>query len=207
MAHIRQGGVAKPTNFRVYIYEPPAKTQNVAVANYFNEYGLQDNQSLRKLALSCEIAELPGKLNATTENRHFGPAFKVPYVSIQDDVQMTFRLSEDMYERKFFEAWMASIIDPVNNQMNFYKEYVSTIDIVQTDNNGYALYGIRMIEAYPIGLTPLSVDWSANDTYHKQNVLFTFRKWEPLYFNVESNPSTKVPSPYNIFKNVFKVLT
>jgi hypothetical protein len=153
-----------------------------SLVNYFVSAGIQAADG-SNLTLACESTDIPGKHFAAVDTRTYGPTFKTPHYAGFDDVSMVFRLSGDMIERKLFESWMNLIQDPTTNDFNFYKEYASTVEIIQLDKTGNEVYGVRLIDAYPISILPIPVDWNTVDTYQKQSIGFAYRKWEPFFLN------------------------
>lgn len=206
LAHIRSSGVVRPCNFQVNVFLPQMFFRGSgALVDYFSELGVTTNDS-HQLTFLCEAARLPGKAFATIDNRAYGPQYKTPYLpsySDTEEVALTFRLTRTMQERKLFDAWLNNIADPFTNDFNFYKEYISTIEIIQLDQEDNPVYGVRLLEAYPLSIQGNELDMGANDSYHKMQVAFTYRKWEPLYFTNQGTTTWKLPTPLEIFKNVF----
>ena len=54
----------------------------------------------------------------------------VGVVSLQD-LDLTFRIGQDMFERTFFEEWQDRIIDHETHALNYYENYVRDIYIAQ----------------------------------------------------------------------------
>lgn len=84
-----------------------------------------------ELMAFCEHSQLPGYQFATVENRHYGPAFKVPHLPQYQEVTMTFMCGATMWERYLFDTWMYMVMDPLSNDFNYMSEYAVDIDIVQ----------------------------------------------------------------------------
>jgi hypothetical protein len=135
----------------------------------------------KDLILRCETAQLPGITYATAEQK-FGsnPIEKYPYSVEFGDVDLTFIVSDTMNEKLFFDGWMEQI-SPSNNYNFNYKtgdanSYGANITINQYNLSNVLTYSINLIDAYPISVNQLDLDWSA-EGYHKLAVVFAYTYW------------------------------
>jgi len=162
--------LARPNRFDVLI---PVTD---ALKNKLNDLGIQSD----RLSLRCESTQLPSRSFSTIEQK-FGsnPVEKYPYETLYNDVEMTFIVSGNMNERKFFDSWM-DIISPTNNYNFEYKQnYSVPIDVIQYDLTNEPSYTITLFDAYPISVNQLDLDWSS-DNYHKLTVVFAYTYWKEI---------------------------
>lgn len=68
-----------------------------------------------------------------------------------------------------------------------------------TDLDGTKIYGIKLINAFPITVNALPLSW-ANDDLHRLSVSFRFDKWE----NVNDLLNTTEPAPADVQRNPFR---
>ncbi len=138
----------------------------------------------RYLALQCETAELPGKTLQTTDVKIYGPTFKVPYQTQYADTSLTFICTNQFYERKLFDRWMEAIMPSDTNNLRFPKgnqsRYMTNIKIIQYDDFIKQIYAVELIDAFPIGIGPQSLNW-ADDGFHRLTVQFAYQKYRPIY--------------------------
>lgn len=179
-------GIAIASDFRVMIM-PPAS--------------ISDLMSAQQLMFRCESATLPGRTLATSDLRIYGPTEKYPYQTTYDDITLTFICSGDMVEKTFFDGWL-ELINP-SSKWNFeYKEsYVTTIEINQLDRLGNIPYKIKLLDAYPVSINQLDLDWYNSEAYHKLSVTFAYTSWERLPVgadDVRYEESTPTGSGYNL---------
>jgi hypothetical protein len=129
------------------------------------------------LRLRCESAELPSRTFATAEQK-FGsnPIEKYPYQTAYNDLVLTFIVSGDMYEKKFFDGWMSLINPEKSYNFNYKNTYVIDLSVVQYDVSNNPQYAVNIIESYPIAVNQLDLDWSS-DGYHKLTVVFAYTYW------------------------------
>jgi hypothetical protein len=132
----------------------------------------------RNLSFRCESTQLPSRTFATAEQK-FGsnPVEKHPYHSQYNDVDMTFIVSDDMKEKLFFDAWMEYINPTITFDFNYKSDYISTLTINQYDVKNELTYSLNLIDAFPISVNQLDLDWS-NEGYHKLTVVFAYRYWQ-----------------------------
>jgi hypothetical protein len=171
--------LARPSRFDVYIPIPGGLFQYIRM----------DDQSLsaaRTLHYRCENAQLPGKTIATTEQKIYGAVEKYPYLTTYNDIDLTFIVSDDMGEKKFFDTWMNFINPTLSNNFRYKSEYATNVLINQYNVTNTNTYSVQLIEAYPISVNQLDLDWS-NDGYHKLNVTFAYTRWEDPNSNAQAN--------------------
>jgi len=132
----------------------------------------------RTLSMRCESTELPSRTFATTEQK-FGtnPTEKHPYQSQYNDITMTFIVSESMEEKLFFDAWMEYINPSYKFDFRYKSDYTSTLQVNQYDQQNKKIYSINLIDAFPIAVNQLDLDWSS-ESYHKLTVVFAYTYWQ-----------------------------
>jgi hypothetical protein len=81
--------LARPNRFDVLIPVPLGLIQYV--------------RSTRQLTMRCEATELPGRTIATGSTKIYNIEEKYPYQTTYSDISLTFIVSDDMNEKKFFE--------------------------------------------------------------------------------------------------------
>lgn len=153
-----QFGVARPNRYIVYLTSP---------------FGT----NIEEISLRCEATTLPGKSIATTTHTIYGASREKPYNQIFETQEMTFICSEGMNEKKFFDAWLSLIIDPTSGYIGYHDDYATDIEIYQMGTDGYASYGVKLHEAFPKVISPLTLGYAENDTYHKLTISFSYLYW------------------------------
>ena len=157
--------LARPSRFDVQIPIP------ILLAPFYKD-------TAKTLNYRCEVTELPGRTFATTE-RKIGsvPIQKMPYQTTYEDVQMTFIVGGDMNERMFFDQWMELINPNYSYNFRYKNQYATDIAINQYDMKNNLIYKSVLIDAFPLAVNQLDLDWTA-DNYHRLTVLFAYSKWE-----------------------------
>ena len=132
----------------------------------------------RTLSLRCESTTLPSRTFSTLEQK-FGsnPVEKYPYMSNYNDIEMTFIVSGNMEEKIFFDAWMEYINPTYKYDFRYKTDYISTLKINQYDERNNLTYSVNLIDAYPIAVNQLDLNWGSTD-YHKLTVVFANSYWQ-----------------------------
>jgi hypothetical protein len=154
--------LSRPNRFDVYLFPPT---------------GLNSNYTNNQMMYRCETAQLPGRTFATADQRTYGPVEKFPYLTTYNDLDLTFIVSGDMVEKYFFDDWFEFINPKDTNNYKYKEDYSTDLLINQYDLSNRLTYSARIIEAYPISINQLDLDWSS-DGFHKLVVTFAYTRWE-----------------------------
>lgn len=159
-----KGDLARTNRFDVNIPVPLSLLQYVRYA--------------RQLNYRCEVAQLPGRTFATTEQKiGSNPVEKYPYQTTYNDLDLTFIVDSDMNQKVFMDAWLEYINPSYSYNFKYKEDYATTITINQYDVSNKLSYSINVYDAYPISMNQLDLDW-ANDGYHKLTVTFAYTSWK-----------------------------
>ena len=131
MGHVtRPGGVGilSPSRFDVYIGGAASGIITDVASRQSATRQTLSVEALRRLSESCESVNFPGRSLSSQPNRISGPVREMPYESLYSgDLDITFRVGGDMFERQYFEEWMDIIVDHKSNRLNYYDNYVRDI--------------------------------------------------------------------------------
>lgn len=133
--------------------------------------------SAKSLTYRCETANLPGRTMATAEQKTYGPIEKFPYLMTYNDMDLTFLVDDDMKQKYLFDGWLDLINPYLNNNYGYKEEYATTITINQYDVTNKLSYSADLIDAYPISVNQMDLDWS-NEGLHKLTVTFAYTYWK-----------------------------
>lgn len=161
VSRISDKGLARTNRFRVIFTSPPIGG---------------NSEDYRQISLNCEAAELPGRDLTTTDSRIYGPTFKTPYMTNYNDVSFTFLCDASLVEKRVFDQWM-SAINPQNSfDFEYRDSYVSKVLIEQLTDNEITTYSCELIEAFPIQVNAMPVNWG-DDNFQRVTVTMTYRYW------------------------------
>ena len=182
----KRAGLARQNRFNVIITPPGITLLNQDFGGLLQQsltgnLGLNDFvNDPRDIALLCESCTMPGKSLTTVDHnfRGYGQSIKYATGYNNEDVTMSFLVTNDYYMVKTFTKWMNSIVDHNNYISKYRKDHSSDIIIQQLDNNNRVAYGVKLLEAYPISVSPITLDNTATDTVQKITVTFTYRDFK-----------------------------
>lgn len=131
----------------------------------------------RNLKFRCDSATLPGR-NVEVTNKKIGsaPIEKFPYHTTYTDVTLDFLVSSDMSERVFFDAWLDYVNPSTDFNFNYKSSYVVDLLITQYDLTGNKTYESKLIDAYPVTINQMDLNWNSEDV-HRVTVQFTYTYW------------------------------
>ena len=78
-----------------------------------------------------------------------------------------------MAEKKIFDDWINYIAPNVKFDFKYKTSYATSIFITQYTLENTPSYQCELIDAYPIAVNQLDLDWSS-DGYHKLTVVFAY---------------------------------
>ena len=167
------GSIARPNHFSVSLSLSTASNTALANANA-NLSDISNTFSFR-----CEKAELPGRTLATSDDTSIGTSLKLPYDMTYNDIQLSIICASDMKERRFFEAWMRSIVKR-DGTVAFYSDYAkgNTLTVSQLDDDGTSKLTYQCRDIYPIAITPMNATWEENNTYQRFGVTLCYRFYD-----------------------------
>lgn len=173
-------GLARPNRYGVRI-NTIKLLANPTTAFQFGILRAARLRSDRHLDIYCEEAELPGRSFATSEVRHYGPHFTIPYQPVYNSITLSFYVNDDMLERRFFDAWQNSVMNPFTKDMNFFDDYTTDIFVYQLSKTGELTpYVVVLRDAWPVNVNQMRLSYDETNTVHKLPVTFNYTKWENI---------------------------
>ena len=190
LAQVNQGeGFARTNRFIVRI-NPPART-DLFVDDYDMTPGNNDLESLTTLEnvdMMCNKVTLPNRDINTQPHIMYGPKREMPYAySFSSSVEMTFYGDKFLRQRLFFENWQKKIMDLGTHNINYYDDYVGSMDIMQlgqfdakSDDDARVTYGVRLFEVYPQTVGSMDLTYGADNEIAQVPITLNFRTWSNL---------------------------
>jgi hypothetical protein len=142
----------------------------------------------RVVNLFCESTSLPPQSINIKQQRIYGPAYQRPFSSDYggDGISMTFLLDQPMDIKAFFDAWLSIIVDPVQYYVHYQDDYVVPIKIKQLNEKDQVTYTAEIVDAFPRNYSMLEVNNASTNSVHKINVMFAYRKWNPIHRSINA---------------------
>jgi len=157
----------------------------------------------REMNILCAGVNIPGK-QVTTVDRRIGMEYqKVASGYAVDDVTMTFYCMNDYGVRKYFDAWVSSMIDEENGGVAYKSEYAKSIKIHQLRKaqvgfsanlgpirgnlgiGGGTVYAVELLEAFPTTILAQQLN-SELDGLVELSVSFSYTRWQPAGGSIQN---------------------
>lgn len=178
----------------------PARTNYFAVsfAGPAN-IGVPDNAVINAL---CESVQLPGRSISTFEHGTTRQATKRPYGFINDDITMTFIVTNDFYIKNLWDAWMRAVVDDVTGKIGYKDNYAQDVTISVLDLNGLKMYETKLTNAFPINIAAIELSNASENELMKMTVTLTYDNFTTKTHDfgfvtsvADFNAALSIPSP------------
>ena len=134
----------------------------------------------------CESVSLPTKGIASNAHDVYGPPREIPYRETFTEAALSFIVDDAFTIKRFFDAWQERIINPETGNVNYWTNFVATINITRLSNDASGFetatdkYKIELREAYPSAVGEIALGHSQGTDILKLSVTFKYRKWMSL---------------------------
>jgi len=190
----KRGGLAKANRFKVMFTPPQQSLFNIDPQAIFTSLisgeGINAKSLIndpRDISMLCTSANIPGRSFSTDEIQMHKQAVKMVYGFIDEDIEMTFLLTNDMYMKKMFDDWSQAIINDQTYTLSYKNEYTTDVVIQQLNMDNKVVYGAKLENAYPITISPIEYSNDSEDI-GSFTVTFSYDKYK-LEGSVESGLS------------------
>lgn len=181
----KKGGLAPQNRFQV-IFAPPAVSllnlnpENIVGSIISGGFSIQNLiNDPRDISILCTKATLPGRTISTFDADMHVQQNKYPQTFIDEEVSMTFRLTNDYYIKNMFETWMSGIFDTESYRVGFKSDYSVDVVIQQLNQKNIPVYGVRMEKCFPTNLASVELDNTADNTMQEVTVTWAYDKYKP----------------------------
>ena len=165
------GGFAKGNRYNVTFSNLPAGLSTAV------------NENLQYL---CESVSLPTKGIASNAHDVYGPPREIPYRETFTEAALSFIVDDAFTVKRFFDEWQEKIINVETGNVNYWNNFVATINITRLSNDATSftdasdLYKIELREAYPSAVGEIALGHTQGGEILRLSVTFKYRKWMTL---------------------------
>lgn len=143
-----------------------------------------DTNTKRDLQFLCENVALPTKSLSAGEKSIYGISYQMPYKVAYQELSMTFMLTDDMAQKKFFDAWQNKIIDPDSGNLKFYEDYTCKMLIrkhgrrsLDFGGGGRVPYEITIEGAWPSIVAEVQLTHGGGNEVARLPVTMQYKRW------------------------------
>jgi hypothetical protein len=133
----------------------------------------------------CESVSLPGRSISTFEHGTTRQATKRPYSFINDDVELTFYVTNDFYIKNVWDQWLRSVVDDTTGKVQYKKDYAHDVVISVLDLNANTVYQTTLQNAFPITIGAIPLSNSSENELMKLTVTLTYDNFTTKANNFE----------------------
>ena len=172
-----------------------ARPNQFAVQLSFPTYVASQSLAVARAPFLVSVAELPGQtVNPAIvqyrgrEVKFVGDRVYAPWtITVLNDAEMSIRTA--------MEQWMNGMEDYANKFGRLQpSEYQRDMQVFQLDRNGNALKSYNIVNAFPVDLSPVALDFGANDQISTFTVTFQYQ-----HFTTSNNPAGSIVNIGGIF--------
>jgi len=181
----KKGGLAPANRFNV-IFAPPAMSllninpQQIIgslVSGTFSAGNLLNDP--RDISILCKTVNIPGRTLSTFQHQHDRQTNDYPYTFIDENVTMTFHLTNDYYMRNILERWQSGIFNTESYITGFKNDYSVDVIIQQLNQKNIPVYGVKLLKAYPVSYESIALDNASESAVTEMSVTFAYDKFVP----------------------------
>ena len=166
-AVVRRNGLARANRFEVLIV-PPAKAFGGSI------------DKARDLNIFCEQVSFPGRQIQTFETNYVRQQIKVAQSFINEDVSITFNLTNDMFIKDIFDKWTNLIIDRDTFKKNYDSVYKRDMYLYQNNHENKHVLEVQLRNAFPISVQSVESSNSGDDI-QQVTVEFTYEDFKEIH--------------------------
>lgn len=169
---------ARPNIFECRMNFPPFATSSLNGARV----GTDNLSVTEQFSFYCRAAQLPGSTVNPVPVYYFGREIKVAGNPTYPEWTVTIINDEDFKVRNAFELWMNGLNQHRRNLRDESAvqgiEYQRDAYVIQYGKTGEPIRSYTFIGVFPIDISPIELDWGANDTIEEYAVTFAVQWWE-----------------------------
>jgi len=165
------GGFAKGNRYNVTFTGLPAGLSTAVIGN---------------IPHLCESVSLPTKGIASNAQDIYGPPREIPYRETFTEAALSFIVDDNFTIKRFFDQWQEKIINVETGNVNYWNNFVATINITRLSNDATSfadasdMYKIELREAYPSAVGEIALGHTQGGEILRLSVTFKYRKWMTL---------------------------
>lgn len=201
----KKGGVAFANRFQVFFQPPGAlnlksliNSDPKALVGSLAKNAIAGGKPAniipdpRDIAMLCESVNLPGRQISTIDYQAERQSIKIPYGVINEDVTMSFILTNDYYMKKLFDNWMSGIFDVESYRVGYKKDFTTDVIIQQLNKKNVPVYAVKLEGAFPVSMQSIQLDSNSENTIQKLNVTLSYENYVPedIVDTIKSTAST-----------------
>ena len=137
----------------------------------------------RSLDIMCDSVSLPGRQIFTEDKVNSLKQKKIAYQFGQEDIAMSFLLTNEWTAWNFIYDWQKTIIEGIENisgpfNVGYREEYSRDIVIEHLNSRQETMKRFRLMNAYPTSLDSIELSNASENEVIRVNANFTYDNWK-----------------------------
>ena len=161
----RHQGFAKANRFEV----------DFSGVNAVTEFSSNWIQNVSDLNIMCDNVTLPGRTTSTFDFTAWRNPIKIPNGYAEEDIEMSFLLTNDYFVKDMLEYWSNLVIDRDTYLLNY--DYRGDFTISQLNENNERVHTTHVIGGFPYTIKGITLDNAEGDTITKLGVTFAYQRF------------------------------
>lgn len=138
-----------------------------------------------RLNRNCMSISIPGRSLMSQAAKIYGsPKDQVYEVNYPNELQITFRVGEDMLERDFFDRWMNTAMSHHTHDVNYPDDYMTTMRIFQLDKNDNYVYCTQLYNVFAKTISDIELSTDASDQIETVNITLGYSESQVIGYTV-----------------------
>lgn len=159
-----------------------------------------------RLDILCDSVTWPGRQIMTTEYYTDMKAIKKPYAFANEDINISFILTNNWYAWEYLKSWQSSTInqiDTVTNALtvNLRQDYVRQVIIEHLDEQDRPRKIVQLINAYPTTLASMELGNANENTIIRCTATLSYDNWKS-FDTQDTNNITSTTTGLRILSNL-----
>jgi hypothetical protein len=172
------------SEFRANMVGDGARANLFDVALVFPLVAQNAGAATTKITFQAKTAQLPGSTIGTVPLYYFGRELKFAGNRTFPDWTLTIINDEDFVVRNALESWLDSINSHTQNIRTpnalTPSGYSADALVTQYSKLGVPIKQYDFVGLFPVDLSPIDVDWGANDAIEEYTVTFAYQYWQDV---------------------------
>jgi len=174
--------------------------QSVGYTKYITEFNPYVNE---RLSRNCMSTNLPGRGLQSQPLKIYGPPMEYVYeTNYQNELQMTFRVGSDMFERVFFEDWMNTAYSNITADVEYPDVYRRSLKLYQLDMLDKKVLCMRLDDVFCKSVGDIELSTDASDQIETVTVTMGYTQYQ-IIGKMRVAPKGIAPPEQSIRKPIY----
>ena len=161
------------------------------------------NDDSNKLNIFCDSVSWPGRQIITSDYMTSMKSFKRPYAFANEDVNVSFILSNDWYTWNYLKGWQSSVINNIDTvtgayTINLKRQYTKQVLIEHLNEQDQVNRFVTLFDAYPTTLNSMELSNANENTIMRCTAVFSYDNWSSENTQERVPAANAIPTDFGI---------